>query len=318
MKEKNHSKYILIILILSLNFFYSYLFYKIPGTIIISFIILVPLAFYQLKYGIDGILNFSIIVLTICIYTIYGAITGISYTLLVIVPSIILGVLLKQKLEFSKKISILSMVYFICFFSVIVIMNNLYNIDIVAIYFEGIDIVNNQFIEVYRNYIFEKTNSKESFLVIQGFKDFFYSMKYYYPASLYISCAIISAIYVIIAEMIISRFKLVEFNTKSIMKFKVSRKMILFLIFIFIFRAISYNDSYIIIAIDNLLIILMCVLFFVGLLFEIFMIKLAKNNGQKVLRIIVSIFCLIFFQSYFVFVGFIDGIFQIKNKLLKV
>jgi branched-subunit amino acid ABC-type transport system permease component len=92
--------------------------------------------------------------------------------------------------------------------------------------------------------------------------------------------------------------------------------MIVFLLIVVCIRAFNLGeDSYLLIAINNILVILTVILFLLGILFEVSVIKRVRNTGRKSMLILASILCLIFFQAYFVVVGFIDSVFQIRIRL---
>lgn len=314
MKKENSSRYILLVVILLINIFYSYLYFIMPGIVLFSFVVFVPVAIYALKYGVDSQLTSCLIAVLTIIYLLYGVTDFISYTLLIVLPAIIIGFLIKVKASFSRSASLLSIVYFVCCLSVIIILNYIYKIDILTLYFNTIDALTMEFMNVYGSFIATNTSTTQEYsLVMQSFKNIFYFMKYYYPALLYVMCICISFVSILFVRILASKLKLFHFNPKNIINYKVPRSMIFFLIIIFCTKA--FSNSYLNVAINNLLVILTLMLFLVGILFELFMITRTKSTGQRTLLIIVSLICLIFFQSYFVVVGFVDSAFQIRKKL---
>ncbi|GKX30646.1 hypothetical protein SH1V18_31260 [Vallitalea longa] len=315
--EKNNSRYILLLIILIINTIYSYLFLRNTETIIISFVLFIPVAIYGLKYKIDGSLIFCMLAVCIANYILYGIEHFISYSMVVILPALIISYLVREKMPFTKLISLSSILLFASFLGTIILLKTICDVDVLTTYFNGIDIIEKEFTNIYSTYFNNNTNSiKEYSIAIGTLKNTFYYMKYYYPALLYLLCLGISFISILCISFIANKMKINNFGYENILGLKVSRSIIGFLMIVIIAKALYLNGkSNLMVAIDNILVIIVVLLFFLGILFEMSIIKRVRNAGRRILLILVSVFCLIFFQAYFVVAGFIDSIFQIRVKL---
>lgn len=317
MERNNNSRYLFLVIILVINTIYSYLFLTNMATIIMSFVFFVPVAIYSLKYKIDGTLIFGISVVCIANYILYGIEDLILYSVMIALPALIISYLVREKMSFTRSVSLSSISLFICFLGTILLLKTVCDIDVLKTYFDGIDNMEQEVTDIYSTYFANNTNSiKEYSIAIGALKNTFYFMKYYYPALLYLLCLGISFITIMCISLIANKMKISKLGHANILGLKVSRSIIGFLLIAILTKTLYLDDeSSFMIAINNILVIIVVMLFFLGVLFEMSMIKRVRSAGRRVLLILVSIFCLIFFQAYFVVAGFIDSIFQIRVKL---
>lgn len=319
MTKESRTRYTLMTAILVLNIGFAYVLNAIPGMIIFGLIVCIPAAIYIIKYGMDRELLGSLCLVVIVIGLFLGKDIVVINGLLVILPQIMLGYLIHLKLSFKDTVAIFSLVLLGCIIGIIAILNIWYGIDIIAYYYQVIEAVEADFIKVYGNFIVDNTKTLEEYaLLMDSLKGTFSFMKYYYPAMLYMMCMGLSFMMVLIIRLIANRMVFDEFKLKNILNIKISRNIIFFLIGVLIIKAfITDSSSFLLVATNNLMIILLFMLFLLGMLFEIFMIMRAESKQHKFFLIMMSIFCLIFFKTYFVIAGFIEGTFQIRRRLSK-
>ncbi|GMQ57647.1 hypothetical protein AN1V17_20420 [Vallitalea sediminicola] len=317
MKKNSNSRYIFLLIILIINTFYSYLFLTQAEVILFSFIVFIPIAIYSLQYKIDASLICCMLAISTVIYLLYGVQDFISYSMLIMLPAFIISYIVKEETSFPKALSVSSLLLFVCFLGAIISLKYICKIDVLADYFNIIDALEIEFTDMYSGFFSANTNSIQEYSIAMGtFKKTFYFMKYYYPALLYLLCLGISFISILCIRIVASKAKIYDYNLGNILGLKVSRSIIIFLLIVICTKAFNLSsDSYLLIAINNILVILTLMLFLLGILFEVSVIKRVRNAGRRSLLILVAIFCLIFFQAYFVVAGFIDSVFQIRVKL---
>ena len=318
--ENDNNRYIFLFIILIINTIFSYIFLTNIATVIFSFIVFVPVAIYSLKYKLDVALVVSMIAISVSNCILYGIKECILYTVILMIPALVICYLVKQKMHFTKLVSLSSLLFFVCFLGSIILLKYVCDIDVITRYFNSIDSMKDQFLELYSYYFINNTNSIKEYSIAKGIlKNSFQFMKYYYPALLYLLCLGISFISISFIRLIADKLKISSFSYKNILGLRVSRSIIGFLLILFLVKAFLVDDkSNIMIAINNIIVIIVVILFFLGILFEMSMIKRVRNVGRRVLLILVSIFCLLFFQAYFVVAGFIDSVFQLRVKLNNV
>ncbi|MCT4685990.1 DUF2232 domain-containing protein [Vallitalea sp.] len=315
MKKSSNVRYILLLIILVVNTLYSYLFITRGAAILLSFMVFIPIAIYSLQYKIDSRLICCMLAVSIGIYMLYSVEDFILYSMLIILPAFIISYIVKEEIVFSKALSFTSLLMFVCFLGAIILLRYICNIDIIEWYFNIIDVLEIEFTNMYSGFFKANTNSIQEYSIAMGtFKKTFHFMKYYYPALLYLLCLGMSFISILCIRAIAIKANIYSHGLGNILGLKVSRSMIVFLLIAICTKALSSN-SYLLIAINNILVILTVMLFLLGILFEISVIKRVRSVGRRSLLILVSIFCLVFFQAYFVVVGFIDSVFQIRVKL---
>ncbi|QUH29482.1 DUF2232 domain-containing protein [Vallitalea guaymasensis] len=317
MKKSSNARYILLLIILIVNALYSYLFLTRGEVIFLSFIVFIPIAIYSLQYEVDSRLICCMLAVSIGIYMLYGIEDFILYSMLIILPAFIISYIVKEEIAFSKALSFTSLLMFVCFLCAIISLKYICKIDVIEGYFNIIDALEIEFTNVYSGFFKANTNSIQEYSIAMGtFKNTFHFMKYYYPALLYLLCLGISFISILCIRVIAIKAKLYDHGLGNILGLKVSRSMIVFLLITICTKAFNLSsNSYFLIAINNILVILTVMLFLLGILFEVSVIKRVRSAGRRSLLILVSIFCLVFFQAYFVVAGFIDSVFQIRVKL---
>ncbi|MCT4542049.1 MAG: YybS family protein [Vallitalea sp.] len=317
MEKTRNLEYRLLIIILLINIFYSYIFFVVPEVIIFSFVVFVPVSIYALKYTIDSKLIICMLLVELSIYLFYGIESFVLYSILIIIPVLIISYLIRQRMSFAKSAAFFSMILFVCILVAGILLKHFFNVDVASGYFNYIDLIKTNFINIYEEFIKFNINSKQEYtMVMESVNNVLYYMKYYFPAITYLLCMGVAFISIMSIRIVGNKLGLFKFNIKNIIYFNVSRKMLIFLIAIYCIHEFIINtNSYVYIAIDNMLLILMVMLFLLGILLELFMIKKVRNAGKRMLYIAILIFCLIFFQAYFIIVGFIDSLFHLRRKL---
>ncbi|QUI20934.1 DUF2232 domain-containing protein [Vallitalea pronyensis] len=223
------------------------------------------------------------------------------------------------KTSFKDTVTLFSLGLFVSIIGIIALINTWYDMDIIGYYYRIIEGVEADFISVYRSLLADDMNNLEEYtLVIDYLKGVFSFLRYYYPAMLYMICMGLSCILVLIFKLVTHQMAMDTLKLSHLLNVKVSRHIIFFLLGVMLIKAfITDGSNLLLIAINNLLIILIVMLFLLGILFEVFMIMRTESGRQKFFLIMMSVFCLIFFKTYFVIAGFIEGTFQMRSKLNK-
>lgn len=315
-----------------------------PLIYVFSFILGVPYIIYIYKKGVESYsLLLALIIVAILIFSDKGK-SALMIVLLVFIPSLISGLFFNKKINLSKNLIQLSIIYFLIWIGIIIIWDYIYNVNLMESFysimnsFEEISL--NQLIKVFdeiridkegvksvRNALFKMRDySNEDITKLHAIyrlviKYYYYLIQYLFPVFVFVFAFFSSFIQVLVSKLVLDNLTWEAPSLKQLFNIAVRPLTIVLVGLMLIIRTTitSKLSPELIISIDNILVIFLFLMFLIGLLFAIHIIKNSDSRYNfKLALIILTIINLILspflFISLIIMLGIFETIFNFRNK----
>lgn len=302
---------------------------------IVAGILGIPLSLWTAKYGIRSANMIIFLGATVTVGIWVGVIPSMVL-LTVIIPSIVCGYLYQQKKPLSTIILTVGLSYFLSILIFVGIMNLVYNINIFVGYLNALTQLEKhmlQYLSQQETYMLGQLPQLRSIWgsvfklteeqLVQSYgiqrivvSQLIYMMQHNYPALLLISMTMVALFQVMLQKLLMYVLEWESPPVKELAIFSISPGVpFLFVLSIIINNTVDVNRySTISIGIDNMQMIFLGLMFIVGILFTVHMIKTSRSGiGFKIVMTVLSIFWLLMMPIMYVFIGFIEGIFNFRR-----
>ncbi|TCT13135.1 putative membrane protein DUF2232 [Natranaerovirga pectinivora] len=289
---------------------YSYLLGITASSIIVlELIFAIPIIIYVYKKNIN-MYFIGAVVISLLYHAMVFDNTGVLLLLLIyIIPSVIIGCLIRRKKLLSETVAFVTIIYFLSIILIIFSYNQIYQVDIIKDTYDSLETVLLENKDVFE----EMFQEQPSFTFEQYVYEVISTSKYYYISFIFILSLISIFIKVLLARTLLNILGWKEFKLNSIIKYNPPRSFLLFFLIIIVLQGLTEHYSFVMTT-SNLIVICIFILFSVGILFEIYLIKVAKNFGMKIVLLLISIICLLFMPFYFVVIGVVEILFKIREN----
>jgi hypothetical protein len=302
---------ILIIILL-----YSFLLGVSPLSLVMQLLFAIPVIIYVYKKDVNNII-LGIAIINVIIHTmLFGYFSSFIVFMLYLLPSIIIGRLLRTNRALSITIIFGTLV---CFFSAIFVIfmyGQMFHVDLVAQYYEAIDQFTAEYFSLIDSVI-DDTMALEKQVLKTYINHSVDIIKYYYIAIMFNFILISVFIQTTLSRLILNFLGWKKFKIKRLITYNLPRSFIVFFAVLYVFKEVTSNLQFIT-TLDNLISICIFVLFSAGVLFEIFLILNTKRRGIKLLLVVISIISIFIFPTYFVGIGLVETLLKLRDKMGKV
>ncbi|WP_058486057.1 DUF2232 domain-containing protein [Defluviitalea phaphyphila] len=287
----------------------------------------IPFILYVYKKGLTAF-SFLIPLIVISYLIINGMHKEAIITLLIIfIPSFLCGIYYNKQKSLSKNIVIVSIGYLCGYIGILILWNILYNIDIISELYVLLDFFQSQYIEQFTqkyNILIQNVDIQiDSETLKQIYinyrfqiKQAVYLMKYLFPSIIFIFGFFTSIFQVLFVKLILKILNWKAPSIKEITNIGFTPITIIVLGFTWLFRTGIDKDyyPYLSMIIDNVLIIFSVLIFIIGILFIVHIIKNSKTSiGIKIFISIFSIISVIFSPLLFIILGSFEALFNFRK-----
>ncbi|NMA82407.1 MAG: DUF2232 domain-containing protein [Epulopiscium sp.] len=297
--------------------------------------ILFPLIGIPLILGIYKIENHWTWLVSIGIAFLIGllgnSISSVLLILLIILPTALSGWQIRQEESLPRVIIITGLAYFVGFFLFFFYMKWGQGVDIPSLYYSAVQKWEIWFLKVIEEQqALLASNTRlalDQDLLLQSYgimrmatKEAAYQFQILFPSLFFIICIITSAIVVLISTLVIQAMGWKEINFTTLTKMKVSPGIPILLICTWLLGSIPTiaNQWILDTAISNLIFVFSILFFYLGVLLVIYIMSNSKMKMVfKILLGIMSVMWLFLSPSFFVFLGFFDGLFNMRKDKLE-